>query len=371
MPIRSGPVAIISSLGVAGWMLAACLPAPSKPQPTLPASPLPSVAVQVPTEPPASTGLPATVTPLPPTAPPITTPAQAAVRDLASRLRVDPASVSIVKQMRVLWPDSCLGIYLPDHACAQAIEPGFALRLQAGQEIYDYHIDLSGAHLESVPSPAAPQGGLFVSWQDVGNCQQASIDSQGVQAGKCGETPAGFPFGAPDRVGQLQHLISSYAPVYDQSAAGVVSLGSEDGLVPSAPERRMLFEWASQVAQEASGGRSCAACGLAFGWHRQGGIAGFCDDLAVYRTGVVMPSSCRPGSNPIPEAWLTSGELGQLYTWIDDYKPFEWMEADQATADSMQVHLVFYGSGQNDASAAEQQAIAEFASALQARLTAP
>jgi hypothetical protein len=368
---RSRPEAFIACLLAAEWLLVACLPLSPSPAPSRPTLAPPTVVLQTPTEPQPPTPEPASATPLPPTVPPVTGPAQVAIQALASQLGVEPGAISIVKQRPVLWPDSCLGIYQPDHVCAPAIEPGFALRLQAGQGIYDYHLDMSGAHLVGVPAPAAPNGGMFISWQDAGGCQQADIDHQEVKASKCGEAPESYSFGSPDRPGQLQHLISSYAPVYDQTAAGVVSLAGAGGLVPSAPERRMLFEWAKQTAQEAPGGRGCAACGLAFGWHRQGGIAGFCDDLAVYRTGIVVPTSCRPGASRVAESWMTSNELEQLYAWIDAYKPFELTEGDQATADSMQVHLVFYGDGQNDASAADQQLIAAFASQLEARLTAP
>jgi hypothetical protein len=100
-------------------------------------------------------------------------------------------------------------------------------------------------------------------------------------------------------------------------------------------------------------------------WRREGGIAGFCDDLSVYLNGEVVAATCQ-GNTPEDQARtrLTDEQLQQVLTWVDTYKSFEINQTDQATADAMTIILVFSGAGEGEPGQAEKDAILDFAQKL-------
>jgi hypothetical protein len=101
-------------------------------------------------------------------------------------------------------------------------------------------------------------------------------------------------------------------------------------------------------------------------WHRDGGIAGFCDVVSIYSNGNAQVSSCKT-KNPA-EVVLTSAQLGQLKNWLANLKDFSIQQKDDAVADAMTVNLVFSGSGSSEATDYDRQSILSFVSeiALQA-----
>lgn len=56
--------------------------------------------------------------------------AGAAIDALAGRMGVSATRLSLVSVEAVDWPDGCLGVSLPGTACAQAIMPGYRVRLR-------------------------------------------------------------------------------------------------------------------------------------------------------------------------------------------------------------------------------------------------
>ncbi|MBX3011074.1 MAG: hypothetical protein KF832_06180 [Caldilineaceae bacterium] len=100
-------------------------------------------------------------------------------------------------------------------------------------------------------------------------------------------------------------------------------------------------------------------------WHREGGIAGFCDDLTISPTGEVTIYSCR--SEPptvVASAQLDAAQAATVADWIAGLQSFQYAHRDAALADGMTVQLNFTGSGTQVATATEQDAIVEFAQAL-------
>jgi hypothetical protein len=99
--------------------------------------------------------------------------------------------------------------------------------------------------------------------------------------------------------------------------------------------------------------------------HREGGIAGFCDDVTVYATGEVVASSCR-GAQPVElgRMRLDPEQMETLSTWVDTLQPFELEQRDPAVADAMTVQLRFAGQGDRPATPEEQQAMLDFANEL-------
>ena len=61
--------------------------------------------------------------------------------DLAARLHVPVASVTVTRQVRVTWRDTCLGLPAPE-LCAQVLTPGNSVTLSAGGRRCVYNTDL-------------------------------------------------------------------------------------------------------------------------------------------------------------------------------------------------------------------------------------
>ena len=102
--------------------------------------------------------------------------------------------------------------------------------------------------------------------------------------------------------------------------------------------------------------------GLILAWHREGGLAGFCDDVSVYVTGQVYAASCKGGQpRDLGTSRLTADQLKQVLAWGDKLKGFEINQADPATTDKMIIRMVFAGAGTVAATEADKQAIQGFA----------
>ncbi|MFN2183203.1 MAG: hypothetical protein ACK2UU_04400 [Anaerolineae bacterium] len=115
---------------------------------------------------------------------------------------------------------------------------------------------------------------------------------------------------------------------------------------------------------------SMALPAQALTWHREGGVAGFCDDLVIDQTGVAVAWSCAGG---LPEeagrATLNAEQAQQLQTWLASLSPFEVNQTDKATADAMTIRMSFDGRGGSTAGDAEKQAIEGFAAELYAQIS--
>ena len=93
-------------------------------------------------------------------------------------------------------------------------------------------------------------------------------------------------------------------------------------------------------------------------WHREGGIAGSCDDLTVSADGSYTAERC---TGEAMTSTLTADEQALLNDWIARLAPFEINQTDPATADAMTIKLTFAGEGTQEPSEADRQAIQAFA----------
>jgi len=82
--------------------------------------------------------------------------------DLAERLGLDPAEISVARSGPVTWRSGALGCPKPDMNYTMALVPGFQVVLQAGEATYHYHA-ASGLppfycpqSLVESPSPSGP-----------------------------------------------------------------------------------------------------------------------------------------------------------------------------------------------------------------------
>jgi hypothetical protein len=292
---------------------------------------------------------------------------------LMQQLQANFDAVEITSVEAQDWPDGCLGLPAAGEMCAQAVVPGYAVTLTANGQTYVYRTDAEANVIRLETAPAPEIGALLLQWRsnaDEGAPTIAEIGTQGVAWGVDGSTLMQGDLGNPERQAELAEFVATYAPFEADTPAGHVAFQGTGAEEAPPAVQRMLAEWASLAYQEATAGRSGAAWGLAFAWHREGGIAGFCDDLAVYVTGQVYASSCA-GNKPetLADTFLGAEQMAQVYRWVDTLQSFEVDATDAAAADAMTVRIVFSGAGEQAASDAEQQAIMDFAAQLYAQLT--
>lgn len=59
--------------------------------------------------------------------------------DLAERLAVSVDKISVLQAERVTWPDGSLGCPQEAMVYAQVLTPGYLIRLQVGDQEFEYH----------------------------------------------------------------------------------------------------------------------------------------------------------------------------------------------------------------------------------------
>jgi hypothetical protein len=103
-------------------------------------------------------------------------------------------------------------------------------------------------------------------------------------------------------------------------------------------------------------------------WKRDGGIAGFCDSLTVFRSGEVYTSQCKSASEGRMGTFadlLSGREQEQFVTWMARFGEADLDASDPTgVADRMVVTLTLYGDGSLQPAKSDQQALFEFAQNL-------
>ena len=111
---------------------------------------------------------------------------------------------------------------------------------------------------------------------------------------------------------------------------------------------------------------------VALVWKREGGIAGFCDTLTVFRSGEIYASKCgseADGKMGTFAEVMTDREIGQFNDWLAEFGETKLDASDpRGVADRMVVTLEFFGAGTNEPSDTDQQALFEFAQELYQKL---
>jgi hypothetical protein len=117
---------------------------------------------------------------------------------------------------------------------------------------------------------------------------------------------------------------------------------------------------------DADGSVVVLATGLT--WHREGGIAGFCDNLVISLSGETFARGCEPDVSGEPAA-LTQAERDQLDQWMASFGVVNVvMKDDPAVSDAMSVALTLNGFGTGRPTEADKQAMVDFAQAVYGRL---
>jgi hypothetical protein len=288
---------------------------------------------------------------------------------LAQQIQVPLEQVSLVSYSQVEWADACLGLSQEGVMCAEVLTPGFQVLLRHQGQDYVVHTDQNGGTTLLAAVVEVDAGAYFMSWkfEDGAVCEAADLSQEGLAYGACDSEKQVSPFVSAERGAAARYFIGTFAPFEASTPAGTVRFAGMGSNQAAPAEQRMIAEWARLAAQEAAADGSGASWGLAFSWNRTGGLAGFCDDVAVYLTGEAIVSTCKGSAlnSPVPLR-LTSAELEQLYAWVDELASFEDSYRDPAAADALSLHLVFNGAGLNTPTVAQKEAINQFASKLYA-----
>jgi hypothetical protein len=286
---------------------------------------------------------------------------------LTQQLHADVTAVDVVAAVKEEWSDACLGAGRANESCAQVQTPGYQITLAVDGEEYRYHTNADGSDFRLVEAPAPAIGTRVLTWTDDNErgCQILEAGIDGVAFGPCFGTLLGAPYSFDTRQSDLTAFANEYQSFTVATVAGAVDFVGNGDKIATAAEQRMIAEWARLVALEAQGGRSGASWGLVFAWHREGGIAGFCDDVTVYVSGDAYVTSCK-GAQPqdLGRLRLSPNQLQVIYDWVDTLQPFEVEQSDPATADTMTTRIVFSGAGNAVADEMTYQAISDLALAL-------
>jgi hypothetical protein len=165
-------------------------------------------------------------------------------------------------------------------------------------------------------------------------------------------------------------VVSSEEAEFSDACLGVTMEGVMCAQVVT-PGRVIMLE-ADGVQYEyhtSEDGNRVQPASLAMVWKREGGIAGFCDALTVFRSGEVFTSSCKSqqaeGTMGSLARLLTSSEQKEFHQWVSEFGEAELDASDpKGVADGMVLTLAWFGSGDAEPSELEQQELFNFAQDL-------
>jgi hypothetical protein len=256
--------------------------------------------------------------------------------------------------------------------CAQMVTPGYRVVLEANGQPYEYHTNRDGSQAVLANEVGAPKD-VVIEWTDQTQaCQKVSVGANTVGLGDCQGNITSNAVLEPTREAELTAIAASWKPFVLKLEQGEVNFRGTGQVDATPEEQRSVYEWMKLVHDEAVAGRGSAGAGVALSWHREGGIAGFCDDLMIYMTGFAYPTSCKGGgAKALGRLRLSVDQLAQVYTWMNSFQAVHFEQEDGATADSMREQVVFNGTGLRAPSLEDKQAMLMLAQDLQAETIKP
>jgi hypothetical protein len=277
------------------------------------------------------------------------TPAQrAAMNALMEQLNLTADKIKLVSTEAVTWPNGCLGIVRMGVMCTQNEVPGFKIILEADGQKYEFHANQDGSVVM-----------LAEGAQESADVEQIVIKQLAANLG-------------------LQEsdisVVSSTTIEFNDACMGVAMEGIMCAQVVT-PGHIIVLE-ANGVQYEyhtnADGSRVQPAT-LAMVWKREGGIAGFCDTMTIFRSGEVYTTQCKPQAEGRMGTFanlLSSDQQKQFMDWMARFGEANLDASDpKGVADRMVVTLNLFGSGSKQATKSEQQALFGFAQDLFQKVT--
>lgn len=81
---------------------------------------------------------------------------EAAIQDLTKRFSIPTEQIQLKEAAAVTWNDSSLGCPNPAMMYTQALTPGYLIRLQAAERVFEYHTDTKETVVYCAPPSALP-----------------------------------------------------------------------------------------------------------------------------------------------------------------------------------------------------------------------
>ena len=253
------------------------------------------------------------------------TPAEsAAITALAGTLNLPPGQIALISTEAVTWSDGCLGVQREGVMCTQALVEGFKITLGAGGKQYEMHTDQNGSAVvlaTNLPTNGSIESVLIAQLANNLDLSQSNVS-----------------------------VVSSEEFEFSDSCLGVTMQDVMCAEVMT-PGRVVVLE-ANGIQYEyhvSDDGRLIQPTTLALTWKREGGFAGFCDSLTVFRSGEVYGNQCKSQPNGTMGTFvslLLPDEKEQFTAWIEDYGSVTLDASDsKGTVDGMTNVIVLFGSG--------------------------
>ncbi len=272
------------------------------------------------------------------------TPAErAAITALSEKLSLPVDKITLVSTEAVTWPNGCLGIVRMGVLCTQAEVPGFKIVLEANGQKYEFHTNQDGSIVQ-----------LAEGAQNTGDVEQEVIK----------------PLATNLSLKESDISVVSSAEIEFPDACLGVAMPDVMCAQVVTPGHIIVLE-AKDVQYEyhtnGDGSRVQPAT-FALTWKREGGIAGFCDNLTVFRSGEVYTSQCKgqsEGKMGTIASLLSASEQTQFNKWMAQFGNTNLDASNPVgVADRMVVTLNLFGNGTKQPTEAERQALFEFAQNL-------
>ena len=186
------------------------------------------------------------------------TPAEsAAIAALSEKINLPAEQIKFVSSESVDWPNGCLGVQKIGVMCTQAIVPGYKIVLQANGSLYEFHTNKDGQQLIEV-GEVAP-GGVI---------EKAVIKQLASNLGL--------------KESDIS-VVSTATVEFPDSCLGVAM--ADVMCAQMVTPGQIIVLQANNVQYKYhvnSDGSMIQPATIALTWKREGGIAGFCDNLTVF-----------------------------------------------------------------------------------------
>ena len=270
------------------------------------------------------------------------TPAQlAAVSALSDITGLSADKISLVSTEAVTWPDGCLGVQKLGVMCTQAEVAGFKILLEAEGKQYEFHTNQNGS---AVVLAAGEASGLVEESLISQLAENLGLDKKDIS------------------------VVSNEEVEFPDSCLGVAmpEVMCAQAITPG----RIVVLEANGIQYEYhvnADGSHVQPATLALTWKREGGIAGFCDNMTVFLSGEIYTTSCKGLDSRMGtlSALLSAEERDQFNTWIGTVGQAEVDASDpEGVADRMVVTLSFFGIGSGVLPAEDEKALLLWAQEL-------
>jgi len=266
---------------------------------------------------------------------------------LAGQLGLPVDAVSVVEAVETVWPDACLGFPAEGEICAEVLTPGFAVTLEADGQHFSYRTDEAMSRVRLVAAPIPDIGLPLAVWKDTrSSFATATVGSRGFALGLRGGPQLAVSRGSSDRDERMGQLLARFAPFQAVTEAGEIDFRGHGTEEAGEIEQRMVAEWIRgyYLSIWINGDPDIPTTVLT--WERTGGLAGFCDVVAIRAGGEVVVSDCRSGDNRIlARSWLDRRQLTEVFGWIDELESFESIQTTPDTVDALNISITLRAQG--------------------------